>query len=286
MSRTSATSTEPAQTAAPPAYPGEALDAAIRAARIADPRFTAADGREYLALPMNFALHKIEDQARLDPIPRARVTVDDRRSLVAYANRFRDARSLLVADFDKLTIAAHLDWHPHNAHDAFGHSGADAHSVTLKLRLSEEFARWNDMAGKFHAQADFAAFLEENSADIAMPEAATMVEISRDLEATSGHTFKSSVRLENGDRAFRFETDTRAVNQVTIPTRFELLIPIYNGEDPIQLTARFRWRAGGGGAQLGFEWHRVEYQRRAHFTTIATAAAEETGLPVVFGRPA
>ena len=269
-----------------PAYPGEALDAAIRAARMADPRFTGTDGREYLALPVNFALHEIKDQARLDPIPRARVTVDDRASLVAYANRFKDARSLLIADFDKLTIVAHLDWHPHNTHDAFGHSGADAHTVTLKLRLSEEFARWNEMAGKFHPQADFAAFLEENSADIAMPEAATMVEISRDLEATSGQVFKSSVRLENGDRAFRFETDTRAVNQVTIPTRFELLIPIYNGEAPIQLTARFRWRAGGGGAQLGFEWHRVEYQRRAHFAEIATLAADETGLPVFAGRPA
>jgi uncharacterized protein YfdQ (DUF2303 family) len=287
MSRTTSASTTPELTpqAPPPAYPGEALDAAIRAARMASPQFTGVDGRHYLALPKDFSLHELKDEARLDPIPRASITVDDRASLVAYANRFKDARSLLIADFDALTIAARLDWHPHNQHSDFQTSGARSHTVTHKLRLSEEFARWDDMAAKFHSQADFAQFLEENSADIAMPEAATMVEISRDLEATTGSIFKSSVRLENGDRALRYETDTRAVNQVVIPTRFELLIPIYNGEAPIQLTCRFRWRATGGGAQLGFEWHRVEYQRRAHFAQIATAAAEETGLPVVFGRP-
>lgn len=35
--------------------------------------------------------------------------------------------------------------------------------------------------------------------------------------------------------------------------------------------------------QLG-DWRRVEYQRRAHFAEIATAASDETGRPVFFGR--
>ena len=40
-----------------------------------------------------------------------------------------------------------------------------------------------------------------------------------------------------------------------------------------------------GGLMMGFQWHRVEYQRRAHFAEIATKAAEETGLPVFAGGP-
>ena len=57
------------------------------------------------------------------------------------------------------------------------------------------------------------------------------------------------------------------------------------GEAPDELTALFRWRpSAGNGVTLGFEWHRVEYQRRAHFAAIAHAVAEDTGLPVIMGR--
>jgi len=82
-----------------------------------------------------------------------------------------------------------------------------------------------------------------------------------------------------------FESDTRAQNGVVVPQKFTLMIPIYNGEHPDELTCLFRWRAAGDGrVMLGFEWHRVEYQRRAHFAQIAYTAAEETGLPVFMGR--
>ncbi|SEN94912.1 Uncharacterized conserved protein [Gemmobacter aquatilis] len=278
--------------ATPPATPAahsprEALDTAIRAAYLANPVITGADGRQSIVLPREFSLQPIPDEARLPAIPAQRVTVDDRASLVTYANRFRDDRSLIVADFDALEIAAHLDWHPHNTHEDFLTSGAQKHSVTLKLRPSEEFARWDDMEGKFVPQAEFARFLEENSSDVGFPEAATMIEISRDFEATVGQSYKSSVRLDNGDRKLVFETDTKVQNGVTIPQKFTLSIPIYNGEQPDTLVALFRWRAMGGGViALGFQWHRVEYQRRAHFAQIAASAAEDTGLPWIMGRKA
>ncbi|WP_288997984.1 DUF2303 family protein [uncultured Gemmobacter sp.] len=267
---------------------GEELEAAIRAARLADPVIDGPDGRRYVFVPRDFNLSQLPDDTRLPAIPAQRVIVDDRASLVTYANRFRDDRSIIVADFDALEIAAHLDWHPHNAMpDSFGQSGALKHSVTLKLRASEEFQRWDAMEGKVHPQEEFARFLEENSSDVGYPEAATMVEISRDFEATVGQSYKSSVRLDNGDRKLRFESETKVMNDVIIPERFTLNIPIYNGEEPDTLTALFRWRAVGGGAvALGFQWHRVEYQRRAHFAQIASTAAEETGLPWIMGRKA
>lgn len=178
-----------------------------------------------------------------------------------------------------------MDWHEHNQAGLFPAVGHNAHAVTLALRPSEEFARWDEMEGKIVPQAEFARFLEENSVDVGFPEAATMVEISRDFEATVGQVYKSSTRLENGDRKLNFETETKVQNGVVIPEKFTLSIPIYNGEQPEPLTCLFRWRAlGGGVVGLGFQWHRVEYQRRAHFAQIATTASEETGLPVYFGR--
>lgn len=266
-------------------YPLAALDAAIECARIATPIVTGRDGALHAMVPGGFSLSALPDVNRLPPRPQSRVIVDDRASLVAYANRFSTGNSAIVADFDKGTVSARLDWHPHNKDAAHGDSGADDHSVTLILRHSEEFDRWNKIAGKLQPQEDFARFLEENAADVGNPEAATMIELSRDFEATVGQVYKSAVRLDNGDRRLVFESDTKAQNGVIIPQRFTLAIPIYNGEEPDELTCLFRWRAAGDGrVMLGFDWHRVEYARRAHFSQIAYAAAEETGLPVFMGR--
>lgn len=279
------TTIDPAVIAATISGPHSALDTAIDAARIASPVIDAPDGRTYAALPDHYKLHDITDPNRLPSRVKQIVTVDDRDSLINYANRYKSDRSIIIADFDSLTISARLDWHDHNLGSDFPATGHNAHAVKLALRPSEEFARWDEIAGKILPQADFARFLEENSSDVLSPAAGTMVEISRDFEATVGQTYKSSIRLENGDRKLNFETETKVQNGVIIPDKFTLLIPIYNGEDPEELTCKFRWRAqGGGGVGLGFEWHRVEYQRRAHFAEIATAASEETGLAMFMGR--
>lgn len=273
------------QTTPVAAKPLEELQVALTAARLSAPVVTGPDQRQYAVIPPDFVLQELKDRFELPPRAAARVTVDERASLSAYANRFSTPDSVIIADFDALTVAVHLDWHPDNTSPSHLHSGPGLHSVTLKLRPSEEFDRWNKMQGKLHSQEDFARFLEENSVDITWPEATTMIEISRDLEATVGQTYKSSIRLDNGDRAMRFETEAKVTNNVTIPDKFTLSIPIYNGEAPSDLTAKFRWKAnGGGGLLMGFEWHRVEYQRRAHFAAIAAQAAEETGLPVFIGR--
>jgi hypothetical protein len=269
---------------APNSPPGAALEAAIAAARIASPVLQGKDDRLWAFVPNDFRLQQVEDRSLLPVRPAQRVTVDNRQSLTAYANRFRSPLSILIADFDALTISARLDWHPDNEHQDFGSAQADSHNVTLKLRASEEFARWDQMAGKLHPQDEFAKFIEENSVDVVMPDAAAMIELSRDFEAQGGSIFKSSVRLQNGDRALRYETETKALNDIVIPDRFILRIPIYLGEEPLDLQARFRWKGNANGVQLGFEWHRVQYQRQAHFSEIAMLAAEETGLPVFFGR--
>ena len=270
--------------------PSDALETAIEAARIANPVIAGNDGAQHVFVPRGFDLKALPDAAAILPFARQVVTVDDRMSLSNYTNRYRSPASIIIADYDANTVSAYLDWHPDNAAQDHLKSGRNAHRVTLKLRHSEEFARWNAMemtlAKGLHPQEDFARFLEENASDVAFPEAAQMIEISRDFEATVGQSYKSSIRLDNGDRRLRFESESKAMNEVVVPQRFTLSIPIYNGEAPDTLTALFRWRAQpGGGILLGFEWHRLEYQRRAHFQLIAATAAEETGLPYFIGRP-
>jgi len=286
--------TPPTEAAAPiPApgiHPGETFETVLAAVRAADPIVTGKDGAFHAIVPKGFTLQALPDATKKSPWPKARLTVDDRQSLIDYANRYSLANhSVLIADFDAGAITARLDWHPDNTDGCsdFGTAGADDHSVTLLLRLSEEFARWDKIEGTMLPQEDFALFLEENAVDISEPAATTMIEISRDFQATVGQTYDSAIRLDNGDRRLSFKNETNVTSGIIIPQKFVLNIPIYNGEEPDELTALFRWRPNGkGSVNLGFAWHRVEYQRRAHFQQIAFAAAEQTGLPVFMGRKA
>lgn len=268
------------------ADPRAALDTAIDAARLASPMIDAKDGRQFAFQPDGYTLKDISDPLRLPDRVRQVVTVDDRQSMTAFVNRFRSEHSVLIADFTALTISCVLDFHHHNQATPSVAPAACDFRADFKLLPSEEFTRWDAMEGELHPQAKFAEFLDENASDICDPDPATMVEISRELEATIGAVFKSKVAPESGDRAFQYETETKTKGDVIVPKKFSLCIPLYNGEQPEILTARFRFRPTGEGLHLGFVWHRVEYQRRAFFNAIATQIAEDTGCPVFNGRAA
>ncbi|WP_428924976.1 DUF2303 family protein [Marinibacterium sp. SX1] len=266
------------------AHPVRALDAALEAARVSAPVVDGHNGNKILMLPRGFTAQVIEDDYALPPQISQSVTVDKAESAIAYINRFRSDNSVLIADNDSGAITARLDWHHHNAAENPLSPSHDDHRVTFVLRASEEYARWNGAEGPMHTQEEFARFLEENAVDIADPEPSVMIEISRDLEASQGAKFSSKTRLENGDRAFSYETETHVKGDIVIPRSFFLNIPLYHGEEPVQLECLFRWKPTPAGLQLGFAWRRVEYMRRAYFEQIATRIAEETGLPLFFGR--
>ena len=269
-----------------PSAPGETLEAVPRGARIANPVIQLRPRQTYAFLPDGFSLLDISDPHALPPYIRQRVIVDDANSLITYAKRFQDTRSVIIADLDALSISAVLDWHAHNQdalYDDLCPMPAD-HKAVLKLRNSEESARWAAMENRMHTQMEFAEFLDENSADIIDPNPAVMIEIARDLEATQGVVFKAGTRLQTGERSFRYETETHVKGDLVVPQRFRLSIPLFFGEEPTEIEASFRFRPQPDGLKLGFVWRRVEYVRQAKFREIAFRVAEETGLPVFQGR--
>ena len=268
----------------PTVNPRAALDASIDAARLASPLIALGDGRLRMMAPTGYQIADVTDPERLPAFIDQKIALDDADSLIAYANRFSDPRSILIADQDAGTVRAVLDWHRDNSEGRAPHRQTAAHRATLVLRDSEEFKRWNAMQGDLHDQADFAQFIEENVTDVESPDHSVLLEICRDLEASTGSAFKSGTRLDNGDRSFRYETETRITSDVTVPTEIALSIPLYLGEPPVTLRAKFRFRATPTGLKLGFRWHRVEYQRQATFRAMAFNVAEQTGLALVFGR--
>lgn len=265
--------------------PMSALDAAVKAARLADPVISLDHGKKHVVIPDGFRLEDISDEFVLPPRIKQAVIVDDADSLIAYANRFSDRRSIIIADLDALKIHVRLDWHSCNQNpDGALLAQHNVHRAALKLRSSEEFDRWSKIENTLLDQMAFAEFLDENSADIVDPDPAVMIEIARDLEATQGVAFKAGTRLQTGERSFRYETETHVKGDLVVPQRFRLSIPLFFGEEPTEIEASFRFRPNPDGLKLGFVWRRVEYVRQAQFRAIAFRVSEATGLPVIQGR--
>ncbi|MEQ8931605.1 MAG: DUF2303 family protein [Nitratireductor sp.] len=263
-----------------------ALQAAIEGARIADPVINGEHGKRHAFVPEGMTLQDISDPYALPPRIEQSLQTDDAQSLMTYTNRFSDTRSILIADVDALTVTAVLDWHFSNngTFESTLNAQPCKHKATLKLRRSEEFKRWSAMEGILHDQMAFAEFLDENAQDIIDPDPADMIEVARELEATQGVAFKAATRLQTGERSLRYETETHTKGDIKVPTQFTLQIPLFQGEEPVDIKASFRFRPQPDGLKLGFVWRRVDYRIQAEFAQIATRVAENTGLPVMFGR--
>lgn len=269
----------------PPADYRNLFETALTAAKAVSMKpIDGPDGRKYAPVPKGFELKPLEDDAYLHPHAAARIDVDEKQALIDYVNRFREPGTVIFADVDAGAVSAVLDYHLGTEGKEDCAPGARQHVANLKLRFSEEFERWNKIAGELLPQTEFALFLEENAGDIAEPEPAAMIELARDFAATADMKFSSRVDLTNADRTFHYENETKVDERIKVPKHFALDIPIYQGEDPITLKALFRYRVAGAGMMLGFDWHRVVYQQLALFKEIAFAVAEGTGAPVYLGR--
>jgi len=247
-----------------------------------------ADGREYLVVPNGFSEREISDPHGLKlSTPRyisQVVTVQALDSLVDYVNAYKTGNTMLFADIMANSITALIDYHGRDQK-----AQNVAHRVTMALPYSEEWKLWTAIDGKMMGQLEFARFLEENHPDIAQPNAAELIEMARDLHAARNVKFSKVVRTDSDNENFTAEDTTtlgsRATgNSVELPRQFTVRIPVYFGEEAIDMSAFLRWKVGDEGMQLGIKLWRPEHVRQAMFKQIVVGAAERTTLTAVFGK--
>jgi uncharacterized protein YfdQ (DUF2303 family) len=219
------------------------------------------------------------------------ILLRDHISFVAYVDLHREAASTVVyADIDSKggSFTAILDGH------AFGQGAGKArwggHVCKYVCNHSEEWLRWMGANRKGMAQLEMAQYIEDNMVDIVDPEAARMLEVVKTLEATQGATFKSLVRLENGDRGLAFERQTKAhagVNgEMEIPSRFAINIPVFENSPQYRVECHFRYNISEGVLRMGYELvrpHRVVELALVEAKGAITSALEGSGIPVLLG---
>jgi hypothetical protein len=248
------------------------------------------DGREFIVSPDGYGLTDVSVRAVPDRII-ARRSFADGDSLAAYVRRFADSSSLLVADIGQPNmgsgpkIAVALDYHPSATNVASSPPpvGAVDHIAVWAMDHSEELKAWAKFEGKLHPQEDFIRFLEENAMDIVSPEPAKLLDLCRDFEAIKTVNFKSSKRLQNGDREFVYSETTGTADRIAVPEKIKLRIPLFYGEQAHDVDLLFRYRMKEGGLSLGYEFHRMKPVLDAAFRSAAVRVAESAGLPAHFG---
>jgi uncharacterized protein YfdQ (DUF2303 family) len=274
---------------------GHDTAAALKAgAALADPKCVIGFA-PVVVVPEGMKLEKLErldDRARPERV-KAHPKFDNATSLIAYFNRFKDDDSTLMADLDSSTVRAILDHHQTDGGNVDPVSlGVAAryhdHLATFTAKHSPEWKIWTEKNGKSMGQVEFAEFIENNAPDVAVPSATDLYEMALKFEATKAASFKSAVRLQNGDTAINFQEETAgsvAGGKIEIPKEIKLLIPVYVGDEKGEVVARFRYRLNGGTLALWYDLLRIEHIKRAAFDSMIEKIANDTATVVLSGRP-
>lgn len=146
---------------------------------------------------------------------------------------------------------------------------------------------WVAASGRWFTQAEFAEFLEDRITEIAKPDGATLHTIATTLKVKTNIDFQSGISIHSGQVQLVYQEQVDAgagaKGDIAIPEALTLVLTPYEGGEPYQAEARFRFRANGGKAtfqyHLGDEITRIQ---REEATRLATVVDEKFG-PVLFG---
>lgn len=205
----------------------------------------------------------------------------DGDSFCRYVNSFKDDYSRVFANAETRSFLAALDYHQNDGIPSFV-----SHKASFELKYSPEFRLWYGLHDKLVSQNDFAEFLEDNRADIVRPDAATMLEIAKDLQAHSEVTFASKVNTVNGAAVLNYEEQIKATvstGRIEVPETFTIRIPVFFGELPQEITARLRFRISDGKLKFQFKLYRPEETIAKAFEEARAVIAAAVDLDVLLG---
>lgn len=212
------------------------------------------------------------------------VSVLDPESFVKYFSDFRNSDSRVFANEPEQAVVGIIDYH--ESADSKPHWCQ--HRVALKLQFSESWKAWTGMNNKRMTQQAFAEFLEQNSFDISAPSPGAILEVARDLQATTEVEFGGGVRA-NGHVNFRYSENTRGAvgaGQLAVPERFVINLPCFVGGVNVPMDVLLRYRLKEGHLEIWFTLVRPDDVRRQAFIGARVQIAESLKIDIINGQPA
>lgn len=242
---------------------------------------------------------------------RGKATLQTVESFIAHVKRFADGDSAIFANFDRAapSLLAVLDYHRAGATAAprWGHHRAD-----FNFPLSDQWKAWTGRDRKPMSMIEFALFLEDRVLDVqdiaaddpglnadqrlylkatggSLAGKGSLLAISMSLKVNESSTVKEARNLTSGEAQIQFEdsheTQVRG-DTVKMPSAFVIAIPVFKGAtDFFRILARFRYRKTAEGLKFWYELWNVDATFDVAFREACEAVENETGLPLLFGKP-
>lgn len=255
-------------------------------------------GRKAVSKRNDESIVLIDNEATLAQPRRARgtIAVTDADSFIAAVEQRRlpDVTPTLYLDESKFALVAVLN-------DDHGDvAGWRDNRVQLVLQETPEWARWKAADRHWLTQEQFATLIEDSVKDFVTPDAATMLELAQNFQATTNARFQSGQSLRTGARTIGYTEEIEAQagkeGALTIPETFELgLRPFYGavnrkqGEPEVWEDARFRvivnfkFRLREAKLELGAWLDEPEERRRHAWRLMAERVGEGLQIKALAG---
>jgi uncharacterized protein YfdQ (DUF2303 family) len=230
----------------------------------------------------------------------AKVTTLD--SFVELVNRHKTPHSAIFAStaWPQPALTGIIDYHETGQ----GKPGHLHHRVLYDFPITDELKAWIANNNKVMKQAEFAAFLEEHSAELSAPFAGEeshyqnlfkeriatpteVVSLSRHLEVFVGARAKQGIRLQTGERVVEFseEHTNGKGDKVDIPGCFIISVHAFVGGEAVRIAARLRYRIAAGDINWFYSLYRWDVELRNRVKNDLAEAAKQTALPAYEGSP-
>lgn len=255
---------------------------------VGDPK-TVPGGVPYVILPADCKVESLghliyNDYAERPHRKNADVKVLDAASFVEYFQLFSDENSRVFADETKAQMLAVLDYHcAGNNAPRWGQ-----HRISLTLRKSEEWKVWTAKNRQKQTQIEFAEFVEDNTPDILVPTAATMLELAREMQAKTDVDYSSGIRLSNGQVQLTYNEQVKGTygsGKVEIPEAFTIGIPVFVGTPRVSIKARLRYRLVSGKLSIWFDLLRHDVVERNGFLDVLQGIKDGLKTGIINGSP-
>lgn len=215
---------------------------------------------------------------------RGALALGDVPSLIAYcADQAQTDEGYIYADPDARCITAVFNDHRHT-----DHAGWRDHRAVFSAEFTPEFKLWQANNKQSKSQTDFAEFLEDNLADLQGDDAALLLNVASTIQATSGINFASARRLQDGQTQLTYNEviDAKAGTDgsLKIPQTFTLGLRIFKNGSAYKLTARLKYRLGGGAVKFWYELERPERAVEDAFMGYVEEVREKSGYSVLIGK--
>lgn len=160
------------------------------------------------------------------------------------------------------------------------------HGAKYKIYPSKELLKWVCNSNRRICQPDFIKWIQENSIDIKTPKPEKLSDICNNLSGQKVSTFKSGVRLDNGDIQFSIEQKTQGegAKELNIPEYFVLNIPAFDLGEQVEFPVWLRYHISEAGElTFTFEMQQPWDYVRLELFNVVDQVNKATKLQTNFG---